>query len=143
MNDDVDSNFISPVLYQVNVVIGHFRTSSIELQYLFDRVRRIIGFDWLQQQQLPGSAVLLHELQADGRNGYQVNALKPTCKRGDKADHNIFLAAPLHCFLAQTTSSLTMRLHTISSLLLLAKGIDSTAVLRFGCSQITVERLDP
>jgi hypothetical protein len=36
-----------------------------------------------------------------------------------------------------------MRFYTISSLLLLAKSIDGTAVLRFGCSQITVERLDP
>lgn len=36
-----------------------------------------------------------------------------------------------------------MRFQAISSLLLLVHVIEGTAVLRFGCSQITVERLDP
>lgn len=47
------------------------------------------------------------------------------------------LPRPIH------STNFNMRFNTTSLLLLLATGIDGTAVLRFGCSQITVERLDP
>ena len=49
---------------------------------------------------------------------------------------------PSHC---TPTSSQFSRMHLTraATLGLLIKGLEAAAVLRFGCSQITVERLDP
>ncbi|KAK7995079.1 hypothetical protein PG990_013852 [Apiospora arundinis] len=40
-------------------------------------------------------------------------------------------------------TSVTMQLSKLSAIALLTRGIQAAAVLRFGCSQIVVERLDP
>ena len=47
------------------------------------------------------------------------------------------------CTLQNPNRTKTMSLSAILSYALLAQGVYGAAVLRFGCSQITVERLDP
>jgi hypothetical protein len=57
--NDVNQSLVSSLLYSLVYLLVASPLAFISFQYGFNVVRRMLDFDWLQQQQLPGSAVFL------------------------------------------------------------------------------------